>query len=338
MPVAIAYKNFAAANPKIKHIGLGVSATNTAKVLIENGVEAHVWPTEDLARVKLLIGMRPQITHIVINAPWLSALEMSELCNDYPHLKICCNIHSNVAFLQADSNGVEFIRDYQRLEKGVLNFTLAANSQRYCEWQEQTENAPCQYLPNLYHLTHLDGSPRPPWQSEGVLRVGSFGAQRPLKNQLSAAAAALTLANILRCYVVFSVNGERMEGGGATVIRAIEKLYEGRPNAKVANVGWKDWMNFRKVVAHQHLMIHPSYTESFSMVTAEGIAEGVPSVVTDAVDWAPASWKAKSDDTMDLVQVAQALLHSRTAPADGLKALKAYNATGIGAWKAFCPK
>jgi glycosyltransferase involved in cell wall biosynthesis len=334
--VAIAYKNFAAANPKIRHIGLGVSATNTAKVLRENGIEAHVWPTESLDRIKKLIEMRPQITHIVINAPWISALEMSELCNDYPHLKICCNIHSNVAFLQADSNGVEFIRDYQKLEKGVLNFTLAANSKRYAEWQESTDNAPCQYLPNLYHLTHLDGSPRPPWQSEGVLRVGSFGAQRPLKNQLSAASAALTLANILRCFVVFSMNSERMEGGGQTVVRAIDTLYRGRPNAKVSYVGWKDWMDFRKVVAHQHLLIHPSYTESFSMVTAEGIAEGVPSVVTDAIDWAPDYWKAKSDDTMDLVQTAQALLHSRTAPADGMKALKTYNTLGIAAWKAWC--
>ena len=185
----------------------------------------------------------------------------------------------------------------------------------------------------------LDGQPRLPWQNEGSSSCWELpDAQRPLKNQLSAAAAASTLANILRCFVVFSVNGERMEGGGQTVIRAIEKLYENRPNAKVSNIGWRDWMSFRKVVAHQHLMIHPSYTESFSMVTAEGIMEGVPSVVTDAVDWAPASWKAKSDDTMDLVQVAQALLHSRTAPQDGMKALVSYNQTGIGAWKEFLEK
>ena len=83
--VAIAYKNFAAANPAIKHIGLGVSATNTAKVLLDNKIEAHVWPATSLDFIKKLIEMRPQVTHVVINAPWISAMDMSLAVQRYPH-------------------------------------------------------------------------------------------------------------------------------------------------------------------------------------------------------------------------------------------------------------
>ena len=35
------------------------------------------------------------------------------------------------------------------------------------------------------------------------------------------------------------------------------------------------------------LLISFSYTESFSMVTADGVAEGLASVASDAIDWAP---------------------------------------------------
>ena len=45
-----------------------------------------------------------------------------------------------------------------------------------------------------------------------------------------------------------------------------------------------------------HLLMQPSYTESFNVVTADGVAEGVPSVVSDAIDWAPDNWKAPVDD------------------------------------------
>ena len=52
MSVVLAYKNFAA-NRNISHIGLGVAAINTAKVLQQNGIKTAVWPiinAEDLRR------------------------------------------------------------------------------------------------------------------------------------------------------------------------------------------------------------------------------------------------------------------------------------------------
>jgi hypothetical protein len=84
-----------------------------------------------------------------------------------------------------------------------------------------------------------------------------------------------------------------------------------------------------------HLLLQPSYTESFNVVTADGVAEGVASVVSDAIDWAPDSWKAPVDDANAMARVGLKLLGSRWAARQGLAALKAHNRRAIQAWREF---
>jgi hypothetical protein len=68
------------------------------------------------------------------------------------------------------------------------------------------------------------------------------------------------------------------------------------------------------------------------MVTADGVAEGVASVVSDAIDWAPSRWIAHADDAGDLAKTALALLHDPHAALDGQNALRSYVARGVGEW------
>jgi|SRR5579859_3256210 len=95
------------------------------------------------------------------------------------------------------------------------------------------------------------------------------------------------------------------------------------------------WAKFRQLVGHMHLLLQPSFTESFNVVTADGVHEGVPSVVSTAIDWVPSRWQADADDAEDLVRVAQYLLHTPQAIDDGRKALLAYVAQGIQTWRGF---
>jgi hypothetical protein len=84
-----------------------------------------------------------------------------------------------------------------------------------------------------------------------------------------------------------------------------------------------------------HLLIQPSYTESFNMVTADGVAEGVPSVVSHAIDWAPSHWKASVDDVREIARVGRYLLSDPHGPADGLAALIRHNREGLESWKRY---
>jgi len=112
-------------------------------------------------------------------------------------------------------------------------------------------------------------------------------------------------------------------------------MMNGLPNVKLIENGWQTWPQFRQTVRHMHLLLQPSYTESFNVVTADGVAEGVPSVVSDAIDWAPAAWKAPVDDASAMARVGRKLLKSRWAAGQGLAALRAHNKRAMAAWGEF---
>ncbi len=329
MRVVLAYKNFAA-NRNISHIGLGVAAINTAKVLRREGIRAEVWPILSGADLRWRLSAAPA-KHVIISAPWIPSLELQALSTEFPDTDFAVNCHSNVGFLQADRNGVKLIREMMELELGTQNVHLAGNSRRFCEWVRAAFGAPCVYLPNLYWLGQRGAWQRVPFTNE-TLRIGVFGATRPLKNLMSAAGAALEISENLRVHLELWMSSGRAEGGEG-VQGAIEEMLRGLPHVRLIRHGWQPWPKFRKVVHHMHLLLQPSYTESFNMVTADGVAEGVPSVVSKAIDWAPEHWKANVDDVLDIARVGRRLLYDPRAAHDGFESLQGYVADGLRSYR-----
>lgn len=333
----IIYKNFMQYKG-ISHIGLGVAALNIAKVLRAHGIDSDVWSLDNDQAVIQKIGQEMKAekppTHIVVSAPWLSTETLRGLCVTYPNLGLGVNCHSNVGFLQADANGVRLLREYMQLETACWNFRLSGNSLRLCEWVKDSYRANCAYLPNLYWMN--GEMPRYNiWGGHGLIRIGAFGALRPLKNFMSAAAAALEIAAVSHADLEFWVNGGRMEGGGDTVYRAIVEMFRNVPFAQLKTVTWQPWPVFRDTVHHMNLLIQPSYSESFCMVVADGVAVGVPSVVSDAIEWAPNHWKADVDDVFSIARTGRNLLHDPHAVSDGWNALQENNHTGTRAWQSY---
>lgn len=332
MSVILAYKNFAA-NRNISHIGLGVAAINTAKVLRQAGIQTDVWPIISAPDLRARLKESPA-DEVLISAPWIPALEMHALSSEFPRTRFTVNCHSNVGFLQADRNGVHLLRELMELEMATANVHLAGNSRRFCDWVRSAFGAPCAYLPNLYYLDSEGPVPQQPF-CNGTLRIGIFGATRPLKNLMSAAAAALEIAHNFRTPLELWLSAGRAEGGGDGILGAVREMLNGLPNVTLKMNGWQTWPSFRKTVGYMHLLLQPSYTESFNMITADGIAEGVASVVSNAIDWAPHDWKANVDDVMDIARVGRRLLHDPRAALDGMGALRMHNADGLHAYRQF---
>ena len=328
--VILAYKNFAA-NKNISHIGLGVAAMNTAKMLRMQGAASEVWPIVNAADLRSRLN--DTISHVVVSAPWIQTVEWQRITMDFPNIQFAVNCHSNVGFLQADTNGVKLLRESMEVERATWNFRLSGNSLKFCRWIRHAYEAPCTYLPNLYYLENSAPLARPLY-SGGTLRIGAFGATRQLKNFMSAAGAALEIASSLRIGLELWVSSGRNEGGSG-ILDAVRAMLTGLPNVKLVEGGWQSWPKFRTLVRHMHLLMQPSYTESFNMVTADGIAEGVPSVVSDAIDWAPEHWKAFSDDVGDMARIGRSLLSDRYAAEDGFAALKKHNTDGLASWIEF---
>jgi hypothetical protein len=343
--LVIVYKNFAA-NKGVSHIGLGVSALQNAKMLRAAGFIVEIWPITNVEQLKDKLAKDKElakhkhhvpITHVDISAPWIKTNALAELVHHYLDIDFTVVTHSNVAFLQADPNALRMLKEELELQLGSTNFFIGSNSARFAEWWEQTYGAPVVLLPNMYFVD--ERFHRPKHWTGGALKIGAFCAIRPYKNLLTAAAAALQIGEQLRVQELeFFINAGRTEGGGETISRAIREMYSNHRRAKLVEVGWQAWPQFRKTVGSMDLLMQPSYTESFNMVTADGIVEGVPSVVSAAIDWVPPRWIADFDSASDIADVGISLLHNPHAAQNGLRFLIKHNNNALRLWKQFLMK
>src|SRR5258708_6200467 len=169
----LAYKNFAASK-HISHIGLGVAALNTSKTLGRAGHDVEVWPIVDAndLRQRLNLAKANETagnSFVVVSAPWIPTTSWMSLLHLFPNIRFAVSCHSNVGFLQADSNGVALFREAIDLEMGTANFRAGANSQKFCRWVSDAYGRPSAWLPNLYYL---DKQAHRPLCRGGTLRIG----------------------------------------------------------------------------------------------------------------------------------------------------------------------
>lgn len=343
--VVFIFKNFGLIKG-VSHIGLGVASANTSETLKQHGIQAEVWSiltTDDLLQKleeehahKHHHHHKP-ITHIIISAPWVPTALLAELTCKYKHIKFVVVSHSNVGFLAADRNGIKLLREEIILQKHVHNFQVAGNSKRFSKWASLAWNEDVAFLPNLYNIKDMKLRCKR-WNQKEPLRIGCFGALRPLKNQLTAAAAALAIAKELDVPTELWFNSGRNEGGSFTSMNTIEQLVGRIPGFKIKHMPWAPWNKFREFVGTMHLNLQPSYTESFNMVVADSVYESVPAVVSEAIVWAPCQWTANSDDAIDIANTGIELLFDSGSAADGQKALKEFVRAGVKAWKKFLLK
>jgi glycosyltransferase involved in cell wall biosynthesis len=339
--LVIVYRNFGF-DKNISHIGLGVSALQNGKALRGAGYIVEVWAAasfQELSsklqadRQSALYAHHVPVTHIVIAALWIATNDIKRLVMQYTDIEFAIISHSNIGFLQADPNAIKLLREGAQLAQACPNFHIAANSDKLKEWWVPTYSTPMLTLPNMYPFTSVRH--KPSW-SGGILRIGCFGALRPQKNVVTAAAAALEVGTRLRCQLLeFWTSGRRVEGGANTVAQAIQEMYVGVPRAELKTNDWESWPEFLDTVGAMDLLMQPSYTESFNMVTADGIARGVASVIGEAIDWAPRNWMASTDSAADIANRSIALLHDPGAVEAGVNALIRHNNEALLNWRDF---
>ena len=315
-------------------VGLNVAGYTTARYLRSRGIDAHAHAVRHNVDVVNAIDRYNEthphrLTHVVISAPWCTVYDLRQLIEYYPDIRFVVLSHSNVGFLQADPNGVELLRKYARLVRDHANFTVGGNNPPFVNWFHAAYDEECVLLPNLYHVPLIRSKT---WRG-GVLKIGAFGAIRPEKNFMTAAAAAMAIRAQLGAPMELhmSTGGD---GCKSTTLPAIEEMVEGVRGVKLIRHHWDHWDQFIKLVGAMDLIIQVSFTESFNMVTADAISERVPVVVSPVIHWAPDSWKANPDDAMDVSKVGIRLL-TRPQGYTGSRHLIYHNNRSFTYWKRF---
>jgi hypothetical protein len=309
--------------------GLNVAGHATAKVLREYGIDVSVFPVRHNIDLVHAIDSynethKEHLTDVVISAPWLSKFDMEALLKNFKDIRFVVLSHSNVGFLQADVQGVELIRQYIGLQRKYPNLRVGGNSEKFVHWLREAFDPKAVLLPNLYPFT-----PRPSKRWIGpILKIGAFGAPRPYKNFMTAAAATVVMQRTLGCSVEFHMN-QGGEAEGYETDKAIEQLFRGT-SIKLIKHSWSYWNEFIKIVGSMDVLMQPSFTESFNMIAADGISRGVSSVVSSAINWAPEDWKADSDNALSVAHIALRLLSS--VDWSGSDALMLHNEKSIQHW------
>lgn len=332
--LAIFFKCFATWT-RTSCVGLNVAGNTTAHCLRERGVDAEAFAVRhnvDVAgRLAGAAADGREYTHVVISAPWLTAYDLGRLCEAYPRTRFAVLSHSHVAFLGADPDGIELMRRYASMSRTLPNLRVGGNSPHFSEWFSAAYGAGTVTLPNMYPCPHVVGKV---WNAAyPVVRIGAFGAIRTEKNFVTAAAAALLISRRLGKRVeLFMTTGGEAQGG--TVMSAIRQMLDGVESVRLVEHEWQQWDAFIRLVQSMDLLLQPSHTESFNMVTADGVKVGVPSVVSHAVRWAPHQWKADADDAVAVADKGVELLLNDQG-SRGSAALIEHNARAFGYWQQF---
>lgn len=317
--------------------GLAVIANCTVRVLRRAGVHAEAWKVRNgdelIQRLEADTWRAPRpITHVVINNPrFIPPPKFSQMASQFVDIEFVQLNHSGLAYLSIDDWGVWNIKAVMDLETALHNVRVAANNPRFKAWLNGNFGLDCILLPNLYDVESFR-NPVVARRDYDPLRVGSFGAGRPWKNQLVAAEAAMTMARRLGVNLELHINSRHWDSDGPASAARVQ-LLGGVPWAKLIDIGWEPWPKFRRAISAMDILLSPSFDETFLVVCADGIAEGVPSVVSAAVEWTPRAWQAEPWDQASVANVGLGLLHSRVgAIHEGRQALTEYVDAGLRRW------
>jgi hypothetical protein len=144
------------------------------------------------------------------------------------------------------------------------------------------------YLPNYYPKADVI---KPKHVNRDVINISCFGAIRPLKNHLLQAFAAIKLAERIGKSLHFHINGNRVEQKGEPVLKNLIGLFDNL-HAQGHKLILHDWLpkeDFLELCSKMDIALQCSFSETFNIVGADAVSQGVPLVGSKEIPWLNAS-------------------------------------------------
>ena len=279
--------------------GLYHSAKFVVDMLQDAGIRSIIEEATDNNDIDGLVTKHRPGT-VIVEALWVVPEKFDILTKLHPKVKWIVRMHSDTPFLASEGIAMDWIFGY--LRRGVK---VAFNSPRIArDLRKITHHRKkILYLPNYYPLDkpiHVTGD---------ILRIGCFGAIRPMKNQLIQALAAIRFADETGRFLEFWVNGERCEQQGDQVLKNLRGLFRNTRH-KLVEIPWLARNEFLWVMSGMNVALCDSFSETFCITAADAVNVGTPLICSLEVPWASSLSVVETTDAESIVRK----LHTMASP------------------------
>lgn len=293
------------------HSGLYNSARFVVDMLVDNCVNAKIVHVVDNNAIhKEIVGFsdfanNDPVTDVIIEAFWVVPEKFIVLKKACPYVKrwIIRN-HSETPFLANEGMAFDWIIKYLTIDVAVscnaprmLGEVRALARIHFPEWTEEKIVEMTPYLPNFYPLADKKHCP----SNDEFLDIGCFGAVRPLKNTVMQAIASMVVADKMGKKLRFHINGGRIEMGGSPILRNLKCLFENSPGHVLISHDWQPHDQFLKLVSKMDMVLQVSFSETFNIVAADAVSQGVPVVLSREIPWSNCLLTADPTSSEDII-------------------------------------
>ena len=141
-------------------------------------------------------------------------------------------------------------------------------------------------------------------KQKNTIKIASFGAIRPLKNQLIQAIAAIEFANQENLKLEFHINGTRIENNGDPVLKNIRSLFKNSEHELIEHL-WMEHDKFIELLQSMDISMQVSFSETYNIVTADAVNSKIPVVVSPEIKWVFDLFKTSPVDSKMIVRKLQ---------------------------------
>lgn len=293
------------------HLGLSTGLFNSASfvsdMLTEHDIETNLVVVKDNNCIdREVTQYRP--THVVIEALWVVPEKFSVLCKLHPNVTWIIRLHSEMPFMAGEGIAMDWLGEYSKFK----NIVIGVNAPRMLReikfylshinnWTNVIADQRVVYLPNFYPQTYKSKEFN---RNKDVVDIGCFGAIRPLKNHLVQAFAAVEFADQIGKKLNFHINAGRIEMKGDSVLNNLKGFFEHLYDQghRLVNHQWTPREQFLELCGQMDIGMQVNFSETFNIVGADIVSQGVPFLGTAEIPWATPTCYADPTDSADIIK------------------------------------
>jgi hypothetical protein len=127
---------------------------------------------------------------------------------------------------------------------------------------------------------------------------------RPMKNHLIQAIAAIQFADHIGKKLKFHINVGRVEQRGDTVLQNLKALFLHihESGHELINHEWMPRDKFLDVCKTMDIGMQVSFSETFNIVTADMITQGIPIIGSSEIPWLHSLYQANATSSEDITK------------------------------------